>query len=117
MVRIDCHLHVFAKQSAEFPREVTDVYPAEREETAEKLLGEMEANGIDQAVLTQMGGAEPEHHNYVRRCVDTWPDRFRGIGLIPGGLRRAGGTHGPGRRRRAVHRLPPRGPRGAARSR
>ncbi len=84
MVRIDCHLHVFAKRSAEFPREASDAYPADREETAEKLLGEMEANGIDQAVLTQMGGAEPEHHNYVRHCVDTYPDRFRGIGLIPG---------------------------------
>ena len=83
MVKIDCHLHVFAKQSAEFPREASPLYPADREETVEQLLGEMEANGIDQAILTQTGGAELEHHNYVRRCLDTYPDRFLGIGLIP----------------------------------
>ena len=84
MTRIDCHLHVFAKESAEFPREVSAVCPADREETAEKLLGEMEAHDIDQATLTQMGGSELVHHNYVRHCVDTYPGRFQGIGLIPG---------------------------------
>tara|TARA_B100000686_G_C16629575_1_gene883896 strand:+ start:140 stop:1033 length:894 start_codon:yes stop_codon:yes gene_type:complete len=83
-VKIDCHLHVFAKPSDEFPREVSASCPEDREETAERLLGEMEANNIDQAILTQMGGAEFEHHNYVRHCVDTYPDRFQGIGLIPG---------------------------------
>ena len=83
-VKIDCHLHVFAKPSDEFPREVSPSCPEDREETAEKLLVEMEANDIDQAILTQMGGSEFEHHNYVRHCVDTYPDRFQGIGLIPG---------------------------------
>ena len=43
MPRIDAHLHVFTKASAEFPRETSDVWPAEREEPVEKkLLGEME---------------------------------------------------------------------------
>ena len=56
MPRIDAHLHVFTKASAEFPRETSDVWPAEREEPAEKLLGEMEKHKIDQAVLVQMAG-------------------------------------------------------------
>lgn len=85
MVKIDCHLHVLAKPSEEFPRDTSENYPADREETAEKLLGEMEANGIGQAILTQMAGSELRHHNYVRHCVDTYSDRFLGIGLIPDG--------------------------------
>lgn len=81
--RIDAHLHVFARASERYPREVTGVCPAEREETVESLLEEMEANGVDRAVLTQMGGAEVAHHAYVRDCLAAHPDRFQGIGLIP----------------------------------
>ncbi|MCZ6635149.1 MAG: amidohydrolase family protein [bacterium] len=80
---IDAHLHVFAKVSPEFPREVTVNTPADREETAEKLLEVMGENGVDQAVLTQIGGAELEHHRYLQRCLKEYPDRFRGIGLVP----------------------------------
>ena len=83
MVRIDAHAHVFARASSEFPRESIPAYPAEREEPVEKLLGEMEANNIDQAVLVQLGGTRIEHHAYLRHCLETYPDRFLGIGLIP----------------------------------
>jgi hypothetical protein len=34
-VRVDAHLHVFARASAEFPREVKDGMPAEREASVE----------------------------------------------------------------------------------
>ncbi len=60
MPRIDAHVHVFAKASAEFPRETSDWLPAEREEPVEKLLKEMETHRIDQAVLVQIGGARTE---------------------------------------------------------
>ncbi len=83
MVRIDAHAHVFARASSEFPRESIPAYPAEREEPVEKLLGKMEANNIDQAVLVQLGGTRIEHHAYLRHCLETYPDRFLGIGLIP----------------------------------
>ena len=83
MTRIDAHLHVFAKACAEFPREVTAQCPADREEPVEKLLVEMEANGVDQAVLVQIGGANLEHHAYLLHCLNSYPDRFLGIGLIP----------------------------------
>ena len=83
MVRIDAHVHVFARASSEFPRETTAAYPAEREEPVEKLLGEMEANNIGQAVLVQLGGTQIEYHAYLRHCLETYPDRFLGIGLIP----------------------------------
>jgi predicted TIM-barrel fold metal-dependent hydrolase len=83
MARIDAHLHVFPPHSAEYPRKVTESCPPERDENVEKLLGEMEAHGIDQAVLTQMGGAEIADHAYLQYCFKTYPKRFRGIGLIP----------------------------------
>ena len=81
--RIDGHLHVFTKASSRFPREVDEVLPPDREEPAEKLLGEMEPYGVEQAVLVQIGGTRLEQHAYLRHCVETYPDRFLGIGLIP----------------------------------
>ena len=83
MTTIDAHLHVFETLSDEFPREVSPQCPADRAETAEKLLSVMAANGVDQAVLTQIGGAELAHHRYLQYCLKTHPNRFRGIGLIP----------------------------------
>ena len=83
MPRIDAHVHVFTKASSEFPREVSSICPAEREEPAEKLLGEMEKHQIDQAVLVQIGGTSIEHHSYLLHCLKSYPDRFLGIGLVP----------------------------------
>ena len=82
MPRLDAHLHVFARASDEFPRETTEL-PAEREAPIELLLEEMESHGIDQAVLVQIGGAEVEHHAYLRHCLKTYSRHFRGIGLVP----------------------------------
>ena len=83
MPRIDAHVHVFTKLSPEFPREVSPICPAEREEPVEKLLGEMEKHQIDQAVLVQIGGTRTEHHSYLLHCLKSYPDRFLGIGLVP----------------------------------
>jgi len=80
---IDAHLHVFAKLSGKFPREVKPQYPADREATVEQFLDVMERHGIDQAVLTQIGGAELDHHRYLQHCLAAHSDRFLGIGLIP----------------------------------
>ncbi|MFH1566679.1 MAG: amidohydrolase family protein [Gemmatimonadota bacterium] len=85
MARIDAHVHVFAPASRELPRQVDDILPAGRGETAEKLLAEMEAHDVGQAVLVQIGGTALEHHAYLRHCVRAYPDRFLGIGLVPAG--------------------------------
>ena len=87
MPRIDAHVHVFAKASARFPREVTAECPAEREEPVEKLLDAMQAQRIRQAVLVQIGGAELEQHAYLLHCLRQHCDRFLGIGLIPENVR------------------------------
>ncbi len=83
MPRIDAHVHVFAKPSAEFPRETDALAPAELEAPVENLLAEMDAHSIDRAVLVQLGGADIEHHAYLLHCLKTFPDRFLGIGMIP----------------------------------
>ena len=83
MPRIDAHVHVFAKPSAEFPRETDALAPAELEVPIENLLAEMDTHGIDRAILVQLGGAEIEHHAYLLHCLKTFSDRFLGIGMIP----------------------------------
>lgn len=80
---IDAHVHVFAKASRQFPREVTDGMPADREESVETLLQLMETHGVERAVLVQIGGTSREHHAYLRHCLRSYPDRFKGIGLVP----------------------------------
>jgi len=82
MIKVDAHVHVFARRSDEYPREVSELAPAEREALAEPLLREMDAAGIDRAVLIGMGGLRIEHHRYVTRCVARWPDRFTATGLV-----------------------------------
>jgi hypothetical protein len=83
MVRIDAHVHVFAKISAEFPREASSMCPTESEAPVEKLLARMESHGTDQAVLVQIGGDSIEQHAYLRHCLKSHPGRFLGIGHIP----------------------------------
>ncbi len=85
MPRIDAHLHVFTKDSPEFPRETTPEWPPEREEPVEKLLDEMGKHQIDQAVLVQMAGASIANHRYLLRCLKDYPNQFLGIGLVPDG--------------------------------
>lgn len=80
---IDSHAHVFSRLSSEFPRRTSDLFPAEREEPVEKLLGEMESNGVSQAVLVQIGGSSLEHHAYLRHCLKEYPGRLCGIGCVP----------------------------------
>ena len=82
-MRIDAHLHVFARASAEFPREIKTSMPAEREAPVETLLAQMEAHAIDRAILVQTGGTSLQHHAYLLHCLRRYPRLFAGIGLIP----------------------------------
>jgi predicted TIM-barrel fold metal-dependent hydrolase len=82
MVKIDAHVHVFDRVSEAFPRETSSLTPAGRTATSEQLLREMDAAGIDRAILIQIGGFEIEHHRYVSWSVSKWPDRFAAVGLV-----------------------------------
>ena len=82
MDKVDAHVHIFARLSDEFPREVGGLAPADKEGTAEQLLREMDAAGIDRTVLIEMNGTRIEYHKYVTHCVEKWPDRFTATGLV-----------------------------------
>jgi predicted TIM-barrel fold metal-dependent hydrolase len=81
---IDAHVHVFSRDCPEFRRDVSDHLPAEREAPVEMLMDRMTANGVDGAVLVQLGGSTFERHAYLLHCLREHPDTFLGIGLIPG---------------------------------
>lgn len=72
---IDAHAHVFVRNSDEYPRSVSDLYPAEREAPAEALLGAMEANRVTHAILVHIGGQD----GYLLDCLRRYPDRFKAI--------------------------------------
>ena len=72
-MRIDSHLHVFARPSAEFPREITSSMPAEREAPVEDLLAHMADHAIDKAVLVQTGGTSLAHHAYYNTACAPIP--------------------------------------------
>ena len=82
MTTVDAHVHVFDRVSDEYPREVSGLAPAGRRATAEMLLREMDAAGVDRAILIDMGGTEITQHRYVTHCVRRWPDRFTATGLV-----------------------------------
>jgi len=81
MFRIDAHVHVFARHSPDYPREVNDLYPAEREATLEQLMAVMDRHGVDKAVLIQLGGYR-DRHRYLAECLRRAPDRLAGVGLV-----------------------------------
>ena len=82
MDKVDVHVHVFARLSDGYPREVSRLAPSDKEGTAEQLLREMDAAGIDRAVLIEMNGTRIEYHKYVAHCVEKWPNRFTATGLV-----------------------------------
>src|SRR5919202_3696972 len=49
-------------------------------EPIETLLFEMDRNGVDQAVLIQMGGQT--ENSYQAECVRRYPGRFASVGIV-----------------------------------
>ena len=74
---VDCHVHVFAAASDRFPRDVHELYPAEREAPVESLISAMEQAGVDRAVLVPLS----HHDEYLRDCLRRFPGRFAAIGV------------------------------------
>jgi L-fuconolactonase len=78
---VDSHAHVFARVSERFPRDVHELYPADREAPVETLLAEMERAGVGRAVLVPLS----HHDEYLADCLRRFPDRLAAIGLQPPG--------------------------------
>jgi len=81
---IDTHVHVWEIDPPRYPIGPTapnwNSYPDEPG-TAEELLAEMDAHGVDRAVLVQTSWSTWDN-GYIADSVARWPDRFLGHGLI-----------------------------------
>ncbi len=72
---VDGHLHVFRAVSAEYPRAVDDLAPAELEVTVEDFERVMDEHGVERAVLVPLS----PHDEYLREVLSTRADRFAGV--------------------------------------
>lgn len=80
---VDGHAHVFMPASERYPRDVHPMFPAELAAPVEDLLAEMEAAGVDHAVLVPVS----PHDDYLRECLARYPGVFAGIGVHDPGAR------------------------------
>ena len=81
---VDTHMHVWTNDTKKYPFDNPnnpDFTPPEPAGTQEMLLEEMDAFGIDYAVLVQVIYYGWDNR-YVVDCVKAHPKRFRGHGLI-----------------------------------
>ena len=89
---VDAHLHLFERQSAEYPRGVHPLYPPELRSPAEQFLEVMDRHRIDHAVVVPLDN----HDQYLAVVLDRFPDRFCGVGVFddadPDPVAWAGGT-------------------------
>jgi len=74
---VDAHAHVFAAVSERYPRDVHELSPPELEAPVEALAAEMDAAGVDRAVLVPLS----HHDDYVRDALERFPARFAAIGV------------------------------------
>jgi L-fuconolactonase len=83
---IDGHVHLFRAASSEYPREVSETFPAEREATARGLLTAMDRAGVDRAVIIPL----TKDDRYLRESLTSHRDRLAGLGvhddLAPGSI-------------------------------
>ncbi len=74
---VDAHLHVFRARSDSYPRDVHEIFPAEREASVELLLETMQLAGVDKAVLVPLS----HHDRYLHECLERYPGSFVGVGV------------------------------------
>jgi L-fuconolactonase len=74
---VDAHAHVFEASTLVQPRPVTQLYPADRRAPAEDLLKDMDALGIDHAVLVGLHVGD----HYIAESARKHPSRFAAVGV------------------------------------
>ncbi len=74
---VDGHLHLFREVSEAFPRTAYPIMAEpEREELAEKLIVEMDAAGVDHAIVVPLS----RNDEYLNEVLRAHPSRFAGVG-------------------------------------
>ena len=77
MDKIDVHVHVFDLPSERFPRELSGLAPADRACPIEALIADMDASGIDRAVLIEMNGTQSSSTPMSRIACRRGPTALR----------------------------------------
>lgn len=75
---VDSHLHLFERQSDEYPRGVHPLYPPDLRAPVDEYVDVMDRCGVDRAVVVPLD----HHDDYLATVLDRFPDRFRGIGVL-----------------------------------
>ncbi len=75
---VDGHLHLFRPLSQDYPRAVHELFPAEREASAEALLRLMAANDVARAVVVPLSHDD----EYLVEVLRTYPSSFVGVGVL-----------------------------------
>jgi L-fuconolactonase len=76
-VIVDGHLHLFRRFSRDYPRAVTELFPAEREALAEDVLKVMAANNVGRAVVVPLSAEDA----YLLDCLRKYPRSFVGVAV------------------------------------
>lgn len=83
---VDTHTHVISDDHQRYPLQVAD-YPGvewvhEAPVTAEELLAEMAAAGVDRAVLVQAQGGYGTDNSYIVDARAAYPDTFSAVAIV-----------------------------------
>ena len=75
---VDAHLHLFRKDSQEYPRDCESFYPSEREALVEDYLEVMAANNVHNAVIVPLG----TEIKYLTEILESYPEKFAGVAVL-----------------------------------
>ncbi len=82
-MNVDTHVHVLGADRQKYPRKPNPEMPWTSEDfTVESLLGQMDACGIDKAVLVQAYNAYRCDNGYVADMAARYPARFAAVGVL-----------------------------------
>ena len=80
-MKLDSHVHVWVQQPEQYPWQPIGGYVPENEASAEMLLAEMDAAGVDGAILVQPTPYGWDN-SYLLDAAANYPERFRCVCLV-----------------------------------
>lgn len=75
---IDAHMHLFTKQSDDFPRGVHELYDEERTAHVEDYLPIADQCGVEHSVLVSLD----DHDEYIAYVLNRYPGRFSAVAVM-----------------------------------
>jgi L-fuconolactonase len=83
MVVIDTHVHVISPDQCKYPRTLAKAHTEwVRDTSAEHMLEQMDAAGVDRAILVQAYGAYEYDNNYAADAALAYSGRFVSVAIV-----------------------------------